>query len=248
MMWRLIAVSVLACAGLNYSSPAFAQTASPAPKIWTVAAGGGLALTSGNKDTSTVNASYDITYDPQTRHVIKSDGLLIRGKTDNEVSADRVGLNARDEYTMNRRTYVFGQNQYLRDRFKNIDYLIAPTGGVGYKVVETPKTKLGVDGGIGGVWEKNAGADVTSSGAVTLGQKLAHTLTATTSLTQSFSGLWKTGDFKDSLHVLSLGVAAAMSTRTQLKVELLDTYQNKPPLVTIQKNDVAVLVAVVYKM
>ena len=39
-----------------------------------------------------------------------------------------------------------------------------------------------------------------------------------------------------------------MSTRTQLKVELLDTYQNKPPLVTIQKNDVAVLVAIVYKM
>ena len=46
----------------------------------------------------------------------------------------------------------------------------------------------------------------------------------------------------------SLGVAAAMSNRTQLKVELLDTYQNKPPLATIQKNDVAILVAVVYKM
>ena len=58
------------------------------------------------------------------------------------------------------------------------------------------------------MWEKNAGASVASSGAVTLGQKLAQTLTATTSLTQSFSGLWKTGDFKDSLHVLSLGQEA----------------------------------------
>jgi hypothetical protein len=42
-----------------------------------VAAGAGLALTSGNTDTSTVNASYDITYDPQTRNVVKSDGLAI---------------------------------------------------------------------------------------------------------------------------------------------------------------------------
>lgn len=59
---------------------------------------------------------------------------------------------------------------------------------------------------------------------------------------------WKTSDFNDSLHVLDRGVAAAMSTKTQLKVELLDTYKNRPPLVTIQKNDVAILVTVVHKM
>jgi hypothetical protein len=43
-------------------------------------------------------------------------------------------------------------------------------------------------------------------------------------------------------------VAAAMSTHTQLKVEVLDSYKNKPPLPTIQKNDVTVLMAIVYKM
>jgi hypothetical protein len=31
-------------------------------------------------------------------------------------------------------------------------------------------------------------------------------------------------------------------------VEVLDTFKNKPPLATIQKNDVAVLMAIVYKM
>lgn len=69
-----------------------------------MAAGVGLALTSGNTDTSNVNASYEVTYDPQTRNVVKSDGLAIRGKTNNEISADRVGLNARDEYKVNART------------------------------------------------------------------------------------------------------------------------------------------------
>ncbi|MBI4886883.1 MAG: DUF481 domain-containing protein [Acidobacteria bacterium] len=248
MTGKQIPFSALVWAALACPSPATAQAPSPAPKTWTVAAGAGLALTSGNADTSTVNASYDITYDPHTRNVVKSDGLVIRGTTEDTVSADRLGLNARDELRLNDRAYVFGQNQYLRDRFKRIDYLIAPAGGIGYKLVETSRTKLAVDGGVGGVWEKNPGADVAGSGALTLGEKLAQTLTATTSLTQSFSGLWKTTDVEDALHVFSIGLAAAMSTRTQLKVELLDTYKNKPLLATVQKNDVAVLVEVVYKM
>ena len=107
---------------------------------------------------------------------------------------------------------------------------------------------MAIDIGLGGVWEKNTGVNVAASGSLTLGETSARALTATTSLTQSFSGLWKTPDFGDSLHVFSVGLSATMSTRTQLKVELLDTYKNKPPRVTVQKNDVAVLVAIVYKM
>lgn len=251
MTRRPLTFPALVCTALAYSAPAMAQAPpepGPEPNAWTVTAGAGLALTSGNTDTSTVNASYEIAYTPQTRHTVKSDGLMIRGKTEDELSADRLGLNVRHEYRLNERTYVFGQNRYLRDRFKNIDYLVAPAGGLGYGVVETPETKMTIDAGFGGVWEKNPGANVAASGSVTLGQTLAQTLTATASLTQSFSGLWKTTDFGDSLHVFSLGLSATMSTRTQLKVELLDTFKNKPPNVTVQKNDVAVLVAIVYKM
>ncbi len=243
---QTLAAFALVC--LVPASEALAQTPPPAPKIWTVAAGAGLALTSGNTDTSTVNASYEVTYDPQRRNIVRSDGLIIRGTTNDETTADRLGLNVRDEYRLNTRIYVFGQNQYLRDRFKNIQYLLAPTGGIGAKISDTATTKFGADLGVGGVWEKNNGIDVNSSGAITLGEKLAQTLTPTTTLTQSYAGLWKTGDFGDSLHVFSAGVAASMSTRTQLKVEFLDTYKNQPPLITIKKNDVAVLVTIVYKM
>jgi putative salt-induced outer membrane protein YdiY len=230
------------------AAPAFAQ-APPAPaKIWVATAGGGLALTDGNTDTSTVNASYEVTYDPQMRNVVKSDGLFLRGKTEGELSADRLGLNGRDEFTFNDRAYVFGQNQFLRDRFKDITYLIAPTAGVGYALAASDVTKLGVDAGIGGVWEKNPGFDVRTSGAVTLGEKLAQVVTATTSLSQSYSGLWKTADFGDSLHILNVGVAVAMTSRIQFKFDVLDTFKNEPPLPTIQKNDVATLISLVYKM
>ena len=39
-----------------------------------------------------------------------------------------------------------------------------------------------------------------------------------------------------------------VSTRTQLKFEVLDVYKNNPPLPTLKKNDLATLLAVVYKI
>ena len=242
---RSLALFVLS--SLTFIAPALAQTPPPEPKVWTVAASAGLALTSGNSDTSTVNAAYDLVYDPPSKNLIKSDALFIRGKTEGDLTASRLGFNVRDEYQISTRTYVFGQNQYLRDQFKDIDYLIAPTGGIGYKLIDTALTKLAVDGALGAVWEKNPGADVHASGAIVLGEKLLQNITATTTITQAISALWKTSDFDDSLVTFGIGLAAAMSTRTQLKVELLDTYKNKPPSADIQKNDVAILMAIVYK-
>jgi putative salt-induced outer membrane protein YdiY len=245
MRVRLLHLTVLVWSVSVSSS--LAQAPPAEPKIWTVAMSAGLALTSGNTDTSTVNAAYDLVYDPKTRNVVKSDALFLRGKTEGELSANRLGLNVRDEYSLTARTYVFGQNAFLKDEFKQIDYLVAPTGGVGYKLFDTMTTKLSVDGSAGVVWEKNPGFDVSSSGALTLGEKLSQAITPTTTVTQSVMALWKTKNFDDVLYTFGAGVAAAISTRTQLKIEVLDTYKNLPPLPTVQKNDVALLMAIVYK-
>ena len=88
--------------------------------------------------------------------------------------------------------------------------------------------------------------EVRASGAVTAREKLTQTLTATTTLNQSVAALWKTNDWDDALYTFSAGVAASITTRTQLKVELLDTYKNRP-LPGNQSNDVTVLMAIVYK-
>jgi putative salt-induced outer membrane protein YdiY len=237
-------VLLLVCA----ARPVFAQAPVEPPKIWTVTASAGLALTSGNSDTSTINLAYDLTYDPQSKNIVKSDGLFLRGKTEGVLSTHRTGLNIRDEYKLTDHIFVFGQNQYLKDEFKDIVYLLAPTGGVGYKIIDTEATKFGVDGSIGAVWEKNPGLEVNSSGALAAGEKLTQNLTANTVLAQTFAGLWKTDDLEDALFTFGVSIAASMSTRTQLKVEALDTFKNKPPLPTIKANDVAVLMSIVYKM
>jgi putative salt-induced outer membrane protein len=230
------------------AAPAFAQAPPAEPKILTIQTSAGLALTSGNTDTSTISAAYNLIYDARMKHVVKSDALFIRGKTEGDLSANRFGLNIRDEYAVFSRAYIFGQNQYLRDTFKDLEYLIAPTLGAGYKLFDTARTKLAIDGGFGAAWEKNPGSAVETSGALSVAEKFSQALTATTTLTHVFTVLWKTDNFEDALYTVGVAIAAAISTRTQLKVEFIDYYKNLPPVPTIQKNDIAVLMAIVYKI
>jgi hypothetical protein len=111
----------------------------------------------------------------------------------------------------------------------------------------TPATTVNVDGGLGFKIEKNPGFERRNDAVVALSDKFEHKLSPTSTLTQSFGALWKAQDFGDALYTFTAGLAAALTTRTQLKVELLDTYSSRPPNPTIKNNDVALLTALVYK-
>jgi putative salt-induced outer membrane protein YdiY len=224
-------------------APAPAEPAGP----WTGSAGAGLALTSGNTDTSTFNASYDVTYDPKTNNVVKSDALYLRGKSNGTLTVDRVGFDARDQYQLSPRTFIFGQFQFLRDTFKAIDYLVAPTVGAGYKLVDAPQTTLTMDGGVGAAWEKNPSLNTTHSGALTASEHFTQKLSDVASFTQQAAGLWKTSDTSDALYTFGVALAASLTAKSQVRVEILDTYKHKPPTAAIKKNDVATIFSIGYK-
>jgi putative salt-induced outer membrane protein YdiY len=233
---------------------ALAQIPAPPPpqtprqtKKWTETISGGLALTSGNRDTSTVNVGYEIIYDTLNKNLVKSDGLFLRGKQEGQLSAERVGVNGRDEYQIADGFFVFGQMQYLRDRFKQIDYLLAPTSGLGYRVVQKERTRMSIDAGLGGVWEKDFDRSLKTSGALTVAEKLTHALSPTASITQSIIGLHKTTDISDALYVFGGTLAASVTTRTQVKIEVIDTYKTKLLQPSTVHNDLTLVVAFVYK-
>jgi hypothetical protein len=41
----------------------------------------------------------------------------------------------------------------------------------------------------------------------------------------------------DALYAVGAGISLSVSARTQIKLEWLDTYKNRPPVPGIQKND-----------
>jgi putative salt-induced outer membrane protein YdiY len=243
---QIVVVTVAALAA--HPTISGAQTAPPPPPPgWAASASAGLALTQGNSDTSTVNAAYELKHDAGGPMVFKSAGLLVWGKSEGELTSDRLALQGRLERRLSTRTSLFGQTQYLRDSFKAIDYLVSPNAGVSQVLVKNDRSELLVDGGVGIVWEQNPDLELQTDGAVTAGQQFAHKLTATTALTERVAALWKMDDFGDALYSFNIGLAASITGATQLKVEFLDTYKAKPPTPDVKKNDIAILVSFVYK-
>jgi putative salt-induced outer membrane protein len=237
------AIAVMSICSVN---PVWAQPAEPSGP-WSGSGGVGLSLTRGNSDTANYNLALDLTHDPQTRNVMKWTALYLRGKQDDTLTVNRTSLGFRDEFTLSGRTFVFGQIDYLRDTFKLIDYLIAPTGGIGFKVLDAEPTKFAVHGGAGGVWERNTGFEVSSGGALTAGETLEHQLSSTASIKHAITGLWRAGELGDALYNFSVGLATRVTERIQLSVDLLDTYKTRPPTVETKKNDVALVTAVTAK-
>ena len=134
----------------------------------------------------------------------------------------------------------------MSDRFKDIDYLVAPATGMGYKVIDKTNSSLGLAAGLGGVWERDHGRPATAGGSLTVDQKLLHRISTSATFGQSVSALWKANNFSDSLYSFRATLAASITSRAQLKLEVLDTYKNRPPPPT-QKNDVALITGLVYK-
>jgi putative salt-induced outer membrane protein len=231
------------------SSVALAQAPAPPepPKTWTGTAGAGVSVTSGNSDTMNYNLAFDVTRTPKARNVMKWTGLYLRGDQNNAVVVNRTSLGYRDEYTLSGRTFLFGQVDYLRDTFKLIDYLVAPTAGVGFKVLDTDSAKFSVDGGGGIISEKNPGVDLRTGAALTAGEKLVLQLTPTASIKHAATGLWKANELSDGLYTFSIGLATKVAERMQLSVDLLDTFKNRPPTAATKKNDVAFITAITTK-
>lgn len=66
---------------------------------------------------------------------------------------------------MSPRLAAVGLTTQARDPFKDIDYLLAPAAGLGYKVVVTGRTEWTTDGSMGLALEKNTNRDLNTDQA-----------------------------------------------------------------------------------
>jgi putative salt-induced outer membrane protein YdiY len=244
---RILCVVATTSLVLSDVAVAQAQETKAPPPVYTGNVGGGIALTGGNTDTKNFNLTASLVRDPKTRNVVKGSANYLRGDQNDIITLDRTGFNLRDEYTLTGRTFVFGQMDYLRDKFKQIIFLWVPAGGIGYKFINTDKTLFILDGAVGGYLEKNPGLKSSKSGSLTPGQRFQYKLSPKSSITESVSTIFKTKDFEDSLTNFSAGVTTSLVGNLELKLEFIDSYKNKPVKATLKKNDTAFVTAFVVK-
>jgi putative salt-induced outer membrane protein YdiY len=240
-------IALVVCALLT-AGAAIAQDPPPPPApIWSGSLGAGLASTTGNTDTQNWNISFKANRKPKTGVAFAAEGLMIRGSKDGKLSTDNSLLRSRLDLKYADKAYVFGQVQYLRNPFKSIDYFWANTAGLGYRFFDSAAGTFSVDLSGGASWEKNVGKPVRTRSAVAFGEKYAKALSKTATFTHAFSGNVVADDVNNGLYTTSVGVAAAVTNRTQVKVEALDTYRTTPPNASINKRDLSTVVSFVYK-
>jgi putative salt-induced outer membrane protein len=238
-MW-ITGLVVLAAGSLLAQEP-------PPAKAWTSSAGAGLAITSGNTDTQSVNLSFATAWDPKTGRLFKADALYLRGESNGEKQVDKATALGRYERTVSERLFWFGEVSYLRDPFKAITYLVSPIAGAGYQIVKTPSRVLSLDGGAGATIESSPALGSETSGALKAGESFEWTLSPTSKVTQRLSGLWKTDDFDDALYHFDAGVAAAVTMRAELKLSYTYDYKNQPAVAGVEKGDSALFAAILFK-
>jgi putative salt-induced outer membrane protein YdiY len=240
-------VVAVSCLASTASAWAADPCATPTPSALTGSLGAGFAHTGGNTDTTSVNVSFALQYDPKTKNVVKAAGLYLRGRTEDTDTVNQTTVGVRDEYKLSERAFAFADVHYLHDTFKAVSYLVNPLAGVGYQVVKTPATVLAVDVAVGGAFEKDEGFDSTTSGAYHAGESFAHKLSPTASITQNATAVWKTSDSADALYHFDVSLATAVTRHSELKVSFLDDIKNKPATPTTEKSDTAIVMAFVMK-
>ncbi len=213
---------------------------------WTATVGGGLALTNGNTDSLSYNAAVDLAYGRTTGNLLKWTGLYLRGTQNDVLVVNRLSVVVRNEYTFSPRVFAFARIEYLHDTFKRIDYFAAPAVGLGYKIVESPTTRISIDLGGGSVTERNLGNSARTTAAVQAGETVQHQLTSTAAIKHAITAVWNTNDFA-GLYTGSIGIATQISSRLQLSVDLLDTFKSRPPTADTDRNDINVVVAITAK-
>jgi putative salt-induced outer membrane protein YdiY len=240
-------LSALLGSQLMCSTAAYAQApaAAPAPapaREYSGSFGGGLSLTGGNTDTRSYNLSFSHIHERKNGNTDKITASYLYGSENNVTSVNRGNVAFRDEYKLSSRTFVFGEARYLSDPFKDIQWYLAPYGGLGYKFIDNDKTKLQASGGVGGVWEKNSYVDVHKSGSVNAGEDFSQKIGASSELKETVVAVWKMNDFSDSLTGFSTSLTTSISKLFQLQVEFRDNYKNKPSKPEIKKNDTTFVV------
>jgi len=216
----------------------------PAGKTWAGDFSFGLSLTRGNSDTANINLTADAAQRLNPVNLMRYDAFYLRSDTSGTLTADRLLFGARDEYTISPLTYALADAHFLRDRFKEIDYLVNPTVGAGHHFIKTDVQDFAVEGGLGIVLEKDKDLPRDTSGSVNAKQLFTWKFSPTATFGQTATALWKMDDFSDALYHLEASLASTLTARTQLKLSALDDYKTKPPRSGIKKNDFSLIASV----
>lgn len=227
-------ISTLALASA-LATGAFAQATVKDDGQWRAALGAGLAVTSGNTDTTTFNLTAD------SVKATKQDKLRIYGnalyaKAGSVKTADTLRAGGRYDYNLSSTIFGFGGAELERDGIAGLNSRLGLSAGLGMHVIKEAAITWDIMGGLSYTADRFESARTIDSVSRTsysypslvLGEESTHKLSATTNFSQRlmvYPNLKATGEFRATFDA---GLSVAMSSAMGLNVGLQHRYNSDP--------------------
>ena len=200
-------LGLLALAACGTSNSALAD--------WTGKGELGGSFASGNSENEAVNAALEMKYERDSwAHTLGFAGHY--GSDGSVTTAQRWEARAQSNYSFTDRAYWFGAGRYEDDRFSAYDFQSSLSTGLGYRLIDSDRTKLWVQGGPGFRYAEFAKTGESESGVIFRGDLgYEHQLTETTKIVDRF--LIETGS--DNTYVQNdIGLEITISGALGLRV------------------------------
>lgn len=217
-----------------------AQADAKTDGLWRGSGGAALSMTSGNSEATslalTLSMSNQTLQDKTTLGGAYNYG---RGKTAGVSTTNNNKWNAFGQYDYNLgpRVYGFGRFSGEGDQLAQLDLRANVSGGLGYKLVDTPSTSFNVFGGLGYANDRYSALQTIdgrtstrfSRSSVVLGEESSHRLSDNTRFNQRLEHAIGISGDKARLSKFSASLSVAMSRSMSLAVGLTANHNSAPP-------------------
>jgi len=133
--------------------------------VWSGKGALGYTSTSGNTDSTNLNASLQLGYEIlRWKHSLTV--AVLRAENDNDKSADSKSVLGRTEYSLNEKSYTFGQARYEDDKFSGYDHQASIVAGLGTRVIDNETQLLDLSVGAGYRQSKESETGDTEDGFI----------------------------------------------------------------------------------
>lgn len=210
------------CRAIEASKPA-----PPPPQgTWITTGSIGFSLSSGNADNSLVQGGIDTvryTDSDEARFGIGGGYGEVNGST----NVQNFRANAQYNMVLASPLYAGVRTDFLHDQISLVDYRVTPAAVLGAYLVKNDKTKLSLEAGPAGTFQKQGGVS-DSFFSVIAQQRLEVVVNGRTKIWEAVGGLLNTSDTSDYIITAEAGIDLKVSSALSLRIAAQNLYDAQP--------------------
>jgi len=218
----------------------------PAPKVWSVDASAGYALSRGNSDTQDVNLQATVVYFQPESYRLTGHGEYAWGEVkdkdtkEEQKTTDRGLLSLQGDLFMIESGYLYARSEISYDKIKEIDRRLDNGLGLGYEIYRSDSAFLDFE--FGGAYIDTKYSDGSKDHGIFLRLAENGELKINDRLTLTEKAEYKpnSDDFNDYLLNGEIGLKVSLSSVLYLQLSVVDRYDSIPAAGT-EKNDISII-------